>query len=175
MPDLADERITERLGLRAGVRAGVRVGVPFALAGGLLALSFGVVSQDVGLSAIAAIVMSLVVFAGSAQFAAISILAQGGSVGAAVVAAALMNSRFFPMGVALAPSLPGGPVKRALQGQPIVDASWAIAVREDGTFDRGLLFGATAVQYVTWALGTTAGVFFGDQLGDPEKFGLDAV
>ncbi|HLM50304.1 MAG TPA: AzlC family ABC transporter permease [Solirubrobacteraceae bacterium] len=160
---------------RTRFRIGVRQGAPFAVAGGLLALSFGVVAQDVGFSAIAAIVMSALVFAGSAQFAALSILAQGGGVGAAVLAAALMNSRFLPMGVALGPSLPGGAVRRAAQGQAVVDASWAMAAREDGTFDRWLLFGATAIQYVGWVGGTVVGAFTGDLLGDAEQLGLDAI
>jgi 4-azaleucine resistance transporter AzlC len=158
-----------------GFRAGVRAGAPFAVAGGLLALSFGVVAQDAGLSAVAAIVMSAIVFAGSAQFAAIAILAQGGTVGAAVAAAALMNSRFLPMGVALAPSLPGGPVRRGLQGQPVVDASWALASRPDGTFDRWLLFGSSAIQYVSWVGGTVVGAIWGEGLGDPRALGLDAI
>ncbi len=145
------------------------------MAGGLLALSFGVVAQGAGLSAIAAIVMSAIVFAGSAQFAAIAILASGGTAGAAVAAAALMNSRFLPMGVALAPSLPGNGLARAAQGQTIVDASWALAARGDGSFDRGLLFGSSAVQYVAWVSGTVAGAIWGDALGDPEALGLDAV
>ena len=153
----------------------MRAGVPFAMAGGLLALSFGVVSQGAGLSATAAVVMSAIVFAGSAQFAAIAIVAQGGTVGAAVAAAALMNSRFLPMGVALAPSLPGGPLKRAAQGQTVVDASWALASRGDGTFDRWLLFGSSSVQYVTWTLGTVVGAIWGEGLGDPETLGLDAI
>jgi 4-azaleucine resistance transporter AzlC len=153
----------------------VRAGVPFGVAGGLLALSFGVVAQGAGLSAPAAIVMSAIVFAGSAQFAAIAILAAGGAAGAAVAAAALMNSRFLPMGVALAPSLPGGALSRAAQGQTVVDASWALAARGDGSFDRGLLFGSSAVQYVAWVSGTVAGAIWGDALGDPDALGLDAV
>jgi predicted branched-subunit amino acid permease len=86
-----------------------------------------------------------------------------------------MNSRFLPMGVALAPSLPGGPWKRALQGQAVVDASWAMAADGKGGFDRHYLFGLTAVQYVAWVLGTVLGVLWGDLLGDPEALGLDAV
>jgi 4-azaleucine resistance transporter AzlC len=160
---------------RALFLAGVRAGVPFALAGGLLSVSFGVVAQDAGLSALAAIAMSAIVFAGSAQFAAIAIIGAGGSVGAAVGAAALMNSRFLPMGVALAPSLPGGPLKRAAQGQAVVDASWALAARGDGSFDRWMLFGATAIQYATWLTGTIVGAFAGDSIGDPEALGLDAI
>src|SRR3954453_22004743 len=160
---------------RESFRAGVRAGVPFAAAGFLLSLSFGVLARDAGLSSIAAIVMSAIVFAGSAQFAAVSIVAAGGGIGAAVGAAALMNSRFLPMGIALGPSLPGRAAKRAAQGQTVVDASWAMASRGDGTFDRWFLFGSTAPQYVTWVLGAVAGVTGGDVLGDPHKLGLDAI
>jgi 4-azaleucine resistance transporter AzlC len=160
---------------RASWRAGLKAGVPFALAGFLLSLSFGVLARDAGFSVPAAIVMSAIVFAGSAQFAAVSIVGAGGGVGAAVAAAALMNSRFLPMGIALGPSLPGRAAKRAAQGQTVVDASWAMANRGDGTFDRWFLFGSTAVQYVTWVAGTAAGALGGDVIGDPHKLGLDAI
>jgi 4-azaleucine resistance transporter AzlC len=153
----------------------VRAGAPFAAAGFLLSLSFGVLAREAGLSAVEAIAMSMIVFAGSAQFAAISILAGGGGAAAAIGAAALMNSRFLPMGVAFGPSLPGGPLKRAAQGQPVVDASWVQANQHDGTFDRWLLFGSSGIQYVTWALGTIAGALGGDFIGDPDKLGLDAI
>ncbi len=159
----------------ARFRQGLRAGVPFAVAGGILSASFGVVAQDAGFGPVAAIVMSAIVFAGSAQFAAIAILAGGGTAGAAIGAAALMNSRFIPMGAALGPSLPGGPLKRAAQGQTVVDASWALAARGDGTFDRWQLFGATSIQYVTWVAGTAIGAFAGDAISDPAAFGLDAI
>jgi 4-azaleucine resistance transporter AzlC len=160
---------------RARFREGLKLGVPFAIAGFLVAVSFGIVAVGVGLSAVAAIVMSMIVFAGSAQFAAIAILAAGGGVGSAIGAAALMNSRFLPMGVALAPSLPGRALWRAAQGQTVVDASWALAAREDGTFDRWLLFGSTSIQYLTWTTGTALGALGGDLLGDPDRLGLDAI
>ena len=79
------------------------------------------------------------------------------------------------MGAAFGPSLPGGPLKRAAQGQAVVDASWALAARGDGSFDRWMLFGASAAQYVTWQAGTIAGALGGDLLGDPEALGLDAI
>jgi 4-azaleucine resistance transporter AzlC len=160
---------------RSSWRAGLRAGIPYALAGFLLSLSFGIVARHAGFSALAAIAMSAIVFAGSAQFAAISIVAAGGGLGAAVAAAALVNSRFLPMGIALAPSLPGNAVKRAAQGQAVVDASWAMSARGDGSFDRWFLFGATAVQYVTWLAGTAVGALGGEVLGDPSRFGLDAI
>jgi 4-azaleucine resistance transporter AzlC len=159
----------------AAFRAGLRAGAPFAVAGFLLSLSFGVLARDAGMPVLAVIVMSVIVFAGSAQFAAISILAAGGGVGAAVAASAMMNSRFLAMGIALGPSLPGGPWRRAAQGQAVVDSSWAMSAQGDGTYDRVFLFGATAIQYVTWQAGTIFGALGGNVLGDTHKLGLDAV
>jgi branched-subunit amino acid transport protein len=66
-------------------------------------------------------------------------------------------------------------VRRAAQGQAIVDASWAVSSRGDGTFDRWVLFGSTAVQYVGWVAGAVVGALAGGALGDPHAYGLDAV
>jgi predicted branched-subunit amino acid permease len=161
--------------MSVGFRAGVRAGVPFAIAGGLLAASFGVLARDVGMPGWAAIVMSAIVFAGSAQIAALSIIAGGGGLGSAIGAAALMNSRFLPMGIAIGPSLPGGAAARAAQGQTVVDASWALASDGQGGFDRHVLFGSSAIQYLTWVTGTVVGVVGGSALGDPRDYGLDAI
>ena len=57
----------------------------------------------------------------------------------------------------------------------MVDASWALAARGDGTFDRWLLFGSSAIQYVTWTTGTVLGALGGGVLGDTDKLGLDAI
>jgi 4-azaleucine resistance transporter AzlC len=161
--------------VRAQLWAGVRLGLPYAVVGFVLSMSFGVLARQAGFSALQAIVTAVIVFAGSAQFAALAVLAGGGTPLAAVAAGTLMNGRFLAMGTALAPSLPGGPLKRALQGQTVVDSSWALANRGDGTFDRWLLFGTTLPQYVMWFLGTLVGAFAGDVLGDTSRLGLDAV
>ncbi len=132
------------------LRDGLRAGLPYAAASAVLAVSFGAVAVDLGLPRVAVVVMSVVVFAGSAQFASVGILAAGGGLGAAVGAAALMNSRFLPMGIALGPSLHGRRFRRAVEGQAVVDSSWAMSARGDGGFDREYLFGHTGVQYVAW-------------------------
>lgn len=149
--------------------------MPYALAGAVFALSLGVVALQSGFSPLGIIVMSAVVFAGSAQFAAISIIVAGGGLGAAIGAAALMNSRFLPMGIALAPSLRARAIVRAAQGQTIVDASWVMASEGEGRFDRHFLFGATAVQYATWVGGTAVGALGGGALGDTQALGFDAI
>lgn len=161
--------------MNASFRRGVREGIPFAVAGGLLAISFGVLANDTGLGAVGAIVMSAVVFGGSAQFASVGIYSTGGGLGTALLAATLVNSRFLPMGVALAPYLPGSPLKRALQGQPLVDPSWILARQTDGSFDRHVMFGASAAQYVTWTAGTALGALVGTGEIDPATLGVDAI
>ena len=156
-------------------REGVRAGLPFAVAGGLLSVSFGVLAENVGMPSWTAVLMSAIVFAGSAQIAALGIVGAGGGLGAALGAAALMNSRFLPIGSAFASSLPGGPVARGVQGQAVVDVSLVVAEDGRGGYDRGLLFGSSAIQYCTWVTGTIVGVIAGPVLGDPERLGLDVI
>jgi 4-azaleucine resistance transporter AzlC len=154
---------------------GLRLGIPFGAVGFVLSLSFGVLAVQAGFTAPQAIVTAALVFAGSAQFAALTIVSGGGGILAALSAASLMHSRFLAMGVAIAPSLRGGPLRRAAEGQAVVDSSWALASRGDGTFDRMLLIGTTIPQYASWVAGTVAGALAGDLIGDPERLGLDVV
>jgi 4-azaleucine resistance transporter AzlC len=156
------------------IRAGVRAALPFVLPTLLLGVSFGVLAKPV-MGAAAPIVMSVTIFSGGAQFAALGVLASGGAIVAAIAAGLLMNARWMPMGFAIGPSLRGGALARALQGQAIVDASFAMSSRGDGTFDRGVLIGATLAQSSAWIVGTVLGVVAGDVLGDPTRLGLDAV
>jgi len=156
------------------LRAGIRAGLPFALPVFAIGLSFGVLTQSLQWTPVAPIVMSAVVYSGSAQFASISVLGDGGTVLAAVLAAALVNARFLPMGIAVATSLKGGPVRRAAEGQAVVDASWALA-NEGGRFDREILIGSSIPQYVGWLVGTILGVVAGSRIGDPKALGLDAM
>jgi predicted branched-subunit amino acid permease len=119
--------------------------------------------------------MSATTFAGSAQFAVASILREGGGAAAATAAAILLNARYGPIGVSVAPVLRGPPWRRLLLAQLVVDESWAIANRGDGTFDRGKLIGAGLTLYVAWVASTGIGVLGADLLGDPASIGLDAA
>lgn len=156
------------------MRRGFKAGLVFALPTLALGASFGVLAQP-HMGAWAAVVMSVFVFAGAAQFASVSALIAGGGVASAVSAGLLVNARFLPMGIALAPALRGGPLRRGAEGQAMIDASWALANRGDGTFDRDLLIGATIPQAACWWLGTALGAFGGSLIGDPQTLGLDAM
>jgi 4-azaleucine resistance transporter AzlC len=156
------------------MRQGFKAGIAFAIPTFALGASFGVLAEP-RLGATAAIAMSVLVFAGAAQFGALTVLAAGGGVASAVAAGLLINARFLPMGLALAPALRGGALRRAVEGQAMVDASWALANQGDGRFDRELMIGATIPQAICWWAGTALGALSGALLGDPQRLGLDAM
>ena len=155
-------------------QAGIRRGLPFGIAVFVISISFGVLARPL-MGLVAPIVMSIVVFSGSAQFGALAVLLAGGSTAAAIAAGVLLNARYLAMGLALAPSLRGNALSRGAFAMPLVDASWAAASRGDGTFDPWYMVGVSIPQYVGWVLGTIVGVFIGPRLGHPKDLGLDAL
>ena len=163
-----------RLREQPSFREGFRTGIPYAAAGLLLGISFGVLAEPV-MGSVAPIVMSASAFAGSAQFAAAAVLAAGGDAAAAIAAGVLLNARYIPMGVAIAPSLPGGPLRRSLIAQAMIDFSWAAASRGGGRFDPAFMLGATLPSFPCWVGGTAIGVLAGDLIGNPANLGLDAL
>jgi 4-azaleucine resistance transporter AzlC len=138
-------------------------------------VSFGVLARAAGMGRVAPVVMSVTTFAGSAQFAAVSILGAGGGLVTAIVAAVLLNLRYGPIGLSAATTFEGPWWRRILSAQLVVDESWAISQRDDGRLDRYLLVGAGLLLLVCWTIGTAVGAFAGDLVADPESLGLDAA
>src|SRR3954468_530108 len=154
---------------------GARRAWPLAVAVGGFGITYGVLAREAGFTPVATIVFSIVTFAGSAQFAAVSIVRDGGTALAAIVAALLLNARYLPFGLSIAPWLEGRPLARAAQGQVAVDESWAVSHLGGGRYDPRLLVGAGATIWAAWVVCSTAGVLAGSVLGDPETLGLDAA
>jgi 4-azaleucine resistance transporter AzlC len=149
--------------------------LPIAVAVPLFGVSFGVLARAADMGVVAPIVMSATTFAGSSQFAVASILDEGGGLAAAIVAALLLNARYAAIGISVAPLFRGSRRRRLLESQLVVDESWAVSARPDGTFDRRVLLGAGLTLYAAWVLSTALGVLGGGFLGDPERLGLDAA
>jgi 4-azaleucine resistance transporter AzlC len=142
----------------------------------LFGISFGLLAETAGMGATAAIIFSATSFAGSAQFAAVSVMGAGGSVAAAVMAAVLLNARYAPMSVAAAPVFHGPWWRRLLEAQLIVDESWALGGRGGrGRFRREILIGAGVLLYPLWIAGTAIGTVVGNRLGTPQDYGLDGA
>ena len=155
--------------------AGVRVALPLVIPTLLIGASFGVSASTAGWGTLAPVVMSAIVFSGAAQFATLAVLGGGGNVVAAIVAATLVASRFLAISVAIGPSMRGGPLRRAVEGQAVVDASLSLGKIAEGRYGPRRLIGSTAPQYAGWLAGSIAGALLGGQIADPKALGLDAL
>lgn len=160
-----------------GYLAGARMTAPLTAGDVLDGVAFGVVAAG-SMGTVAPIVMSVTAFSGTAQFATASVLGQHGTVLAAVLTALAVNSRYLVMGVTMAPSMAGGPLRRFLYSQFLTDASWAMSERGEGP-RAALMVGAGAMSRLTWTGGTVAGVLGAEhllaRLGGAERLGLDAI
>ena len=159
-----------------GFRFGTARGLPLALVVGMFGVVFGALAAATdAVGPLPAVVMSAITFAGSAQFAAVSVLAEGGQTLPAAAAAILLNLRYVPIGATVAPYLRGPWWRRLMTAQLIVDESWAVASRPGGRYDIAVLVGVGVVLWVAWLVGTIIGVVGGRALGDPAALGLDAA
>jgi predicted branched-subunit amino acid permease len=144
--------------------------VPFGVA-------FGVAADQAGLTLVEAVGFSTLVFSGSAQFAAVSVLSDGGTVAAAVISGLLLNLRSVAFGVVMAPALRGPLWWRALVSQLMIDESTAVgSAQEDRRWQRyGFLAGGLGV-FVLWNVSTALGAsVLGSADGLIETAGIDAT
>ena len=156
-----------------GARAGFAASVPVFLPVLAIGVTFGLLAQPL-LGTWPTLLMSALVWSGTAQFAALTSL--GGGVPIAAATGLLANVRYLPMGFAIAPSLDAPAWRRAISGALLADASFAIAHRRDGGgFDAGALEGAAPLQYAGWVGGTAAGVAGATLIADPSRFGLEVL
>jgi len=148
-----------------------------AVAAFVFGASFGVLATGEGIPGWQAVAASATVFAGAAQFAALSVQQDGGSSLAVVVTGVLLNLRYLVTGAAVASALPGGLGRRAATAQLVVDESYALgaAAGPPGRPDAGVIVRVGSALWCSWVGGTFAGVLLGDRLGDPGSYGLDAA
>lgn len=151
-------------------------GITLGLAVGVFGVSFGVLAVTSGSSVAQTCAMSLLVFTGASQFAAVGVLGSGGSPAAALASALLLAARNGAYGLALAPVLRGSPARRLVASQLVIDESTAMALAQPDRAARERAFWITGVSvFVFWNAGTLLGALGGSAIGDPARLGLDAA
>jgi predicted branched-subunit amino acid permease len=159
-------------GRRAVIRDCVGVGV----AVGAYGVAFGAASIAAGFSVLQTALLSLLAFTGGTQFAVVGVVAAGGGVAAALSNGLLLGSRNLLYAMRLAPMLRVRGGRRLLAALGTIDESTAMAVAQPTPALGRLAFWWTfGGVYVCWNLATLAGAIGADALGDPTRFGLDAV
>ena len=146
------------------------------LADGIVGVSFGATAVAGGLPWWVPIAMSLLVFAGGAQFAAVGVVLAGGSPVAAVAAGAVLNTRMFPYGLAVADVTSGPWWKRLLGAHVVTDESVAFALRGADPARRRAGFWTCGVAlFAAWNVAVLLGVLAGTAVKNTAAFGLDAT
>ena len=155
---------------RAGIWRGARASLPLWLGMVPFGLVIGVLADAKGLSLTETLLMSALVYAGAAQLLALELWTDPAPIGAAIVAALVVNIRMAPMGAALAPWLD------RLRGlrlwgtlATLVDHSFALAVQDQrrGGRDAGYLLGVGLALWVSWVPTTAVGHLAGSLVRVP--------
>ncbi len=147
-----------------------------AFAVGVFGVAFGVFAVATGLSPAQAQVMSLLVFTGGSQFAAVGVIDAGGTAAAAVGSAALLAARNGLYGLTLNDIIRGPRRRKLVAAHLVIDESTAMATAQPDRESAERLFWFTGLAVLLlWNVGTALGALGGDAIGDPETLGLDAA
>lgn len=155
---------------------GAEAALPIVLGYIPIGLAFGVLAVQQGLGVPGIFVMSLIVYAGSAQFIATGMLAAGASVTAIVATTFLVNLRHLLMSASMSAHLRRiHPVLQAIISFGITDETFAVGITaaQDQKRGAGFFLGLHAVSQVSWVISTVIGGLVGNLVPEPERFGLD--
>ncbi|MEW1908795.1 AzlC family ABC transporter permease [Kitasatospora sp. NPDC085895] len=146
------------------------------LADALVGASFGAIAVSGGLPAWVPVAMSLLVFAGGSQFAAVGVVLAGGGPIAAVVTGLVLNARLLPFGFAVADVLGGGWRAKLLGAQMLTDESAAFTLLQRDPKARRAAFWICGVAlFAVWNIAVLLGAMAGGAIGDTDALGLDAA
>ena len=143
-----------------------------------IATAFGVIARASGFSTITVILMSVIIYAGSAQFTTVSMLAAGSPIASIVFATFMVNSRMILMSTTVAPFFKKDSLgKGMLIGTLLTDESFALAMNKlnytNGKMNFSWFNTENIISYSTWVIATMIGALLGNFIEDPKKLGLD--
>ncbi len=165
-------RLTPRPARSSTIRNSLGVGV----AVGVYGFAFGAASIAAGLSVLQTCLLSLFAFTGGTQFAVVGVLAGGGTLAAALSSGLLLGSRNTLYAMRLAPLLRVRGTRRLLAALGTIDESTAMAIgQRTPELSRVAFWWTFGSVFVIWNLATLLGAAGTSALGDPNRFGLDAV
>jgi 4-azaleucine resistance transporter AzlC len=173
-----DRRMTEEHTRREDFRDGFVATLPLWLGAVPFGMVYAVTAAAAGLTPAQTLAMSLLVYAGAAQFTAAGMFAAGAAPLTIVITTLIVNARHVLLAASVLPFLRhnAGPLKALLAFQ-LTDESYALAMRRflDGNGSSAYLLGSNMSMYIAWQLSTTAGILAGALIPDPDAYGLGLV
>lgn len=159
--------------------AGARACVPVAISVAAYGLVWGVLARGAGLSLLEVVMMSGLVFAGSAQFVALDLWTATPSslpIGPLILAALIVNLRYLLLTATLRPLYPEkGLWRGALSMYLVTDENWAmtVAAMARGRGSVAFLMGGGVLAWISWMSTNLIGYGLGSAIDDPARWGLD--
>jgi 4-azaleucine resistance transporter AzlC len=165
---------------RAGeFRAGMRATIPLIIGAIPFGIIFGALGISAGLSPAAVQGLSLIVFAGSAQFIGVGLYAGGVATSIIILTTFIVNLRHALYSASLAPFMRHLPQKWLLPlGFWLTDESYAVVIvrynEEDASpYKHWFHFGSSVLMYTNWQICTFLGITAGQLIPDATQWGLD--
>jgi len=155
----------------------LRYSLSVSLTVGLYGIAFGAASIAAGFSVLQSCLFSLLTFTGASQFAAVGVVASGGTAAAAISAATLLGTRNALYGMQMAPLLENKGLTKLIAAHITIDESTGVALSQveegNATMRQGFWLTGLGV-FLFWNLFTLLGALGAKQLGTPASWGLDA-
>lgn len=155
---------------------GVKASIPIVLGYVPIGLAFGILASQQGLSVGEIFSMSLIVYAGSAQFIAAAMMSAGAGAFSVISTAFLVNLRHLLMSAALSPHMKKfSRRQKAFIAFGITDETFAVtsSYAGDNKTSPEYFMGIHIVSQMSWIAATVLGGIFGGRISDSSKWGID--
>lgn len=159
--------------------AGAKATLPLIVGAIPFGIIFGTLAEPSGLSALGALAMSIIVFAGSSQFIALGLLAAGAALPVIVATTLVVNLRHLLYAANLLPKVRHLPQRwRILLAFGLTDETFAAISnrylqQQDLSQAHWFYLGSFLAMYGNWVLCTALGVGLGKLFPDMTDWGLD--
>lgn len=156
---------------------GVKDCIPTLLGYISIGLAFGIVGAASGLKLFEIALLTILVYAGSAQFIFCALLISGTPATAIIFTLFIVNLRHFLMSLTLAPNFTSYSLKRNIGfGTLLTDETFGVAITkimQSTKISGKWMDGLNITAYLAWIASCITGAFLGQWVANPEKYGLD--
>jgi predicted branched-subunit amino acid permease len=165
----------------AGVRRGIFASQPLAVGVLIYGMAFGLLAREAQISLSEALLMSGLVYSGSAQLVAVNamgggLVPQGAAALAVIGTIMLLNARYVLYGAAMRPWLGSAPAWKAYPTLAVLgDGNWMLSMKaqSEGERDAGFIFGSGFAMFIPWLGGTWIGSAARSLIQNPAALALD--
>lgn len=146
-------------------RNGLQAGVSIAIGYIPIAITFGLLAKSAGLTVSETVLMSLLVFAGAAQYMSLNMIVLGSGVFEIVMTTFILNIRHFLMSASLNEKVEEKSLwKKSLFSFGITDETFSVTATKEGTIQTGYMFGVILIAYSSWVVSSGIGHAIGSSL-----------